>query len=952
MLKLNNVKKTYKTKSGQVYALNGVSLDFAPTGMVFITGKSGCGKTTLLNVIGGLDSVDEGEISVLGKSFSSFSSSEYDSYRNTFIGFVFQEYNLLPEFSVEKNIKIALELQGSEFDKTHLDELLDVVEIKDLKNRKPNELSGGQRQRVAIARALIKQPRIILADEPTGALDSSTGVQVLDILKKLSKDKLVIVVSHDQEFAEKYADRIIRLVDGKVVEDFSFNDKEIKSNIRDTEETFIVKDGAELSSDEKDELALAIKNRRKIEITPKVTYREKQNTENVQTITEKDVKLKGSKMKLKSSLALGVKSLGVKPFRLVFTILLSAVAFAVFGLFDTVANFSTTTVINNLMRTTPYPTIATYGKYVLNNEEADSYEFKLSDESVNEITQQTGFEALGVYDFEDNTAGFVRPNYTISEIARTDVTLGKNYYSNTVNGIVEFDASDIDKDGNLGKFGYKLVQGEYPSFRYDTEGKLIQESTKEIAISTYLAQSITHYLNGQGLYDVAVDTYQDVVNNYIMIDGTKYKVVGLIDCGEIPEKYEVLKTSTISNMNLRTISEDFSTYVNSGALKCMFAPKGFLKNLNDNVNGLTYYFGGDAKWKASTISTKYPKSTRDAYEHVFCIDEFDQTNVLLFSGLYTNDGTIPLNDNQVIIHSDNLKYLFNNEYIALTGEEKDVVSPKIKDLQLSIYDLDYKKQTLESILSIFGYTSNTVDAKLQITKTSEKTGEKITKTLDVVGVYFGVETNKSTGSAYKFVMTKNLMNEFEIFPSQGEYSRIILSPKANLYGTKYLASKMTEESGFVLNWYGNSVLATIQVNETAVRQSADLFLYVALVLAAFSVFMFFNYITTSIVNKRQSIGVLRGLGSNRKDILLMFICESIIIALINAILATVFTAVGCIFVNMYINNVMNITIPFAIFGARQGLLIFGISVITALISSILPIIKISNEKPVDLIRKF
>ena len=351
MLELKNVKKIYETKAGEVHALNGVSLTFPSTGMVFITGKSGCGKTTMLNVIGGLDGIDEGEISVLGKDFSSFTPSEYDSYRNTFIGFIFQEYNLLPEFTVEKNIKIAMELQGRVANEEEFNALLEKVDISELKHRKPSELSGGQRQRVAIARALVKEPRIIMADEPTGALDSNTGIQVLETLKKLSKEKLIIVVSHDIELSERYADRIIRLVDGEVAEDVTFTENQVEANLKSSDDSIIVRNGAVLSNEEKDELALAIKSRKKVEIIENLTYREKEFTGEVKV--EKptgEVKLKKSKMKLKSSIALGVKSLAVKPLRLIFTIILSAVAFAVFGLFDTVASFNSSRVVNNLLR--------------------------------------------------------------------------------------------------------------------------------------------------------------------------------------------------------------------------------------------------------------------------------------------------------------------------------------------------------------------------------------------------------------------------------------------------------------------------------------------------------------------------------------------------------------------------------------------------------------------------
>ena len=218
MLKAIDLKKQYKPKNGQIVnALDGVSVDFSETGMVFILGKSGSGKSTLLNVLGGLDKYDSGEVIVKGKSSKDFSQADFDSYRNTFIGFIFQEYNILQEFSVEKNIGLALELQGKKADKEAINALIEQVDLKGYGKRKPNTLSGGQKQRVAIARALVKNPEIIMADEPTGALDSKTGAQVLDTLKKLSKEKLVIVVSHDREFAEYYGDRIIELKDGKII---------------------------------------------------------------------------------------------------------------------------------------------------------------------------------------------------------------------------------------------------------------------------------------------------------------------------------------------------------------------------------------------------------------------------------------------------------------------------------------------------------------------------------------------------------------------------------------------------------------------------------------------------------------------------------------------------------------------------------------------------------------
>lgn len=192
MIEVRNLVKIYRSKRGKsVQALKGINLQFEETGLVFILGKSGSGKSTLLNMLGGLDQFDEGEIIIKGKSSKQFSQGDFDSYRNTMIGFIFQEYNILNDFTVGANIALAMELQGKKPTNEMLNQILREVDLEGFASRKPRELSGGQKQRVAIARALIKNAEIIMADEPTGALDSNTGRQVFDTLKHLSKDKLL-----------------------------------------------------------------------------------------------------------------------------------------------------------------------------------------------------------------------------------------------------------------------------------------------------------------------------------------------------------------------------------------------------------------------------------------------------------------------------------------------------------------------------------------------------------------------------------------------------------------------------------------------------------------------------------------------------------------------------------------------------------------------------------------
>ena len=207
MLELKNIKKTYVLGETKTEALKGISISFRESEFVSILGPSGCGKTTLLNIIGGLDGYTGGELLINGKSTKKFRDRDWDIYRNKCIGFVFQSYNLIPHQSVLKNVELALTLSGvSPAERVkRATEALCKVGLSEQIHKKPNQLSGGQMQRVAIARALVNDPDIILADEPTGALDSETSVQVMEILKEISKDRLIIMVTHNPELAEKYS---------------------------------------------------------------------------------------------------------------------------------------------------------------------------------------------------------------------------------------------------------------------------------------------------------------------------------------------------------------------------------------------------------------------------------------------------------------------------------------------------------------------------------------------------------------------------------------------------------------------------------------------------------------------------------------------------------------------------------------------------------------------------
>ena len=221
MLELKNITKEYVTASETVSALKGVSLAFRDREFVSILGPSGCGKTTLLNIIGGLDRYTSGDLIINGRSTRSYRDRDWDVYRNHRVGFIFQSYNLIPHQTILGNVELALTIAGigKEERVARAKSALDKVGLKGQYYKRPNQLSGGQCQRVAIARALVNDPEILLADEPTGALDTVTSVQIMNLIKEISRERLVIMVTHNPELAMQYSTRIIRLLDGRVIQD-------------------------------------------------------------------------------------------------------------------------------------------------------------------------------------------------------------------------------------------------------------------------------------------------------------------------------------------------------------------------------------------------------------------------------------------------------------------------------------------------------------------------------------------------------------------------------------------------------------------------------------------------------------------------------------------------------------------------------------------------------------
>lgn len=519
MIKLNGVSKTYRMKSGEVHALKGVSLDLPESGMVFVLGKSGCGKSTLLNVVGGLDEITSGEIVVDGVSMSEYRAKDYDLYRNRYIGFIFQEYNLIDGFNVGKNISLALELQQIKDKKSLIENVLKQVGLAGYYNRKINELSGGQKQRVAIARALVKNPRIILADEPTGNLDSATAEEVFGLLKELSRDRLILVVSHDRENAEQYADRIIELKDGQVLSDRMINETSnaqasTVGAVKNDNVTGVVNDGQ--GSD-----AANSTQQQKIELGVKSSKSKRR-----QKIS--------SNLPFKSALSYAFINLWRKKFRVLASILLFIISLALFNFAYATSRFDIYDTTYNTFKDAGYTNVTLQSWY-----ESKKADF---------ITAEFCEEAVPIYDSS---------NYIIDYSEKNEIESG--YYNDSVRYAMPIDSGIVEK------MGFTMLYGRLP-----------QKST-EICISKYLAESILYIGNPQ--WDkMGITSIGELINNVEDRYGI-LNVVGIIDT-KFPSKYDELKGKRyeeIIHMN-NNLSNSFSNQTRTTAHVAMLCHENYFRD--------------------------------------------------------------------------------------------------------------------------------------------------------------------------------------------------------------------------------------------------------------------------------------------------------------------------------------------------------------------------------------
>lgn len=993
MLEVKNLSKIYRPKNGvEVRALDDVSLCFPETGMVFLLGKSGSGKSTLLNVCGGLDSPSGGEVIVKGRSSKNFTQGDFDSYRNTFIGFIFQEYNILNEFSVEDNIALALELQGKPKDKEAVKKLLADVDLEGYAKRKPNTLSGGQKQRIAIARALIKSPEIIMADEPTGALDSATGKQVFETLKKLSRDKLVIVVSHDRDFAELYGDRIIELKDGKVLSDISKiqeKQQQLTKNVDAIGSVLSIKQGAELNDQDFEQIKAFLKQsptdviiasgEKEVQSFKKVNrisdtgerevFRDTTPAERKQYRPE-DSKFIRSRLPLRHAVKIGLSGLKTKPVRLFFTILLCTVAFVLFGLLSTM---------------TLYNSEATFKQTLLDSEHNI---IKLDKTYRTHVTWYRQGEAENSY-YMDSEASFTdkeiakfKAEYGADVFASVRVSMQYNVRSNSsqywMNSIEA--VSRIGPEHSL----YATINGTYPA------------EDNEVCISSYMANVLLNCKT----YDESGNTVEftsvnDIIGTKITLNGRPYQITGIFDSGEIPMKFDSLKdTEAAPDYNLRS---DLTSYLSDGLHLMVLTSEKALENL---TYGYDYWKPTDSYYKSICIA--------DITDDGYIFPEYSNAYYAPYSSLsgdtrayYLTEKPATLSDNQVVIPRSRFCEMAVSYYNSILRpyEEMDKENPNINWEQNEAirqalyqkmeacwhlreggvyeYSEDDKSETftpfteaeeqelINTILSGMDLeTISNLKIVFQLYDNNTRTPIGERQELEVIGFY---NDRERYGDSNIYVsdslnttlwdLQKGSLEYYEEYSTKyvedanAVFNRIFLpydhsEAQTNALWELYSAKDYADDDSRVMPT--STYIFSLQMVDSMVKEMSTIFLYVGLVLAVFAALLFSNFISVSISQKRKDIGILRAVGAKSNDVFKIFFSESAVIAVICIALSSVGTAVICSMLNKSMASGLGASL--LVFGIGSFALLTAIAAATAVLATFFPVYIAAKKKPVDSIR--
>ena len=1002
MLELKNIKKDYPGGGETVQALKGISLQFRKSEFVSILGPSGCGKTTMLNIIGGLDQYTEGDLVINGKSTKDFKDRDWDAYRNHSVGFVFQSYNLIPHQTVLQNVELALTLSGvgKAERRSRAKKALEQVGLGSQLKKKPSEMSGGQMQRVAIARAIVNNPDIVLADEPTGALDTETSLQVMEILKEISKDRLVIMVTHNPNLAEKYSTRIVRMLDGLITDD-----------------------SAPLSEEE---------------------IKKEQEEDKVKT--EREKKVKKPSMSLSTSFGLSLKNLITKKGRTALTSFAGSIGIIGIALIFAVSQ-GTTAYINALQEDTLSSYPITLEAHSMNlgalmeafigtahsQEEHDNdavYQKPMVYDLVNALssaeTIDNDLAAFKAY-IEERRADTSDENGLNEAISGIQYTYDTEFlvYTENVDGtIIRSDSQELMQELLIEYFGLDMSSMMDLGEEYglmDSMGSMFSMGSSMVLWQEMLSgdngKLVSPLLESQ--YDVIYGSWPTEYNEIVLvvdenneIDDMALYALGLKSKEEIDAVMQAAMNQTaieveqqkwsyeeICDMEFRVIlnSSCYTLDENTGLYADLRESNAGLKYLYDN--GLSLKVSGIIRPSEDAVSSMLTGSigyTSELTEYIIeqsknsaaVTAQLNNPSTDIFTGLPFKESTGDLTDEQK--EADFREYISGldeqgkaNAYITIMSiPSQEQIDAAVSQTMDSMTREEMEEMLNEALAQQTGvnteeladYISSMTDEEFnsmftqiiaeQFTlqyaqQVQEQMGQmKAQELAAALDMALPSYTTEQCAEYYEQVLS---FSESSYEDNMLELGYVDLDDPAtiNLYASSFENKELIEQA---IEDYNSTVSELEQIEYTdyvglmmsSVTSIINAVTYVLIAFVAVSLIVssiMIGVITLISVQERtKEIGILRAIGASKRNVSSMFNAETVIIGFTSGALGVIITYILCIPINLILHHLTGINTLSAYLPVPVAVILVLISVALTLFSGIIPSRSAAKKDPVVALR--
>lgn len=898
MLQLKGITKNYTAGDTEVQALKGVDIRFRKSEFVSILGPSGCGKTTMLNIIGGLDRYTDGDLIIGGRSTKEFKDKDWDAYRNHKVGFVFQNYNLIPHQTVISNVELALTLSGvSKAERRkRAAEALKKVGLGDQLNKKPNQMSGGQMQRVAIARAIVNDPDIILADEPTGALDSDTSISVMNILKEISDDKLIIMVTHNAELAEKYSSRIIRLLDGKVTDDSSpyENDDDIPAETRAVADTSSAKENTGIES-------FAVNSARK--------RREKVS------------------MSFFTALSLSFKNLLTKKGRTFLTSFAGSIGIIGIALILSLSN-GFQAYINKVQEDT-----------------ISTYPITIEDESM-DMTSLMETILGNVHDDTEHEEGRVYTNSILGDMINAMMAEVKTNSLGELKAYFESDECDIEQYVTDIQYGYDIDLNIYASDTSNGINKVNPSTMMEDIMGMSGDGSSSSSSSVMSSYSNS-DMWTQMIDNQELLE-SQYNVVA----GRWPENYNEVVLVISEDSTITDVTQYALGLKNSDELKDIMLKLGSGEELDaeetsysyDDLLGLTFklvlssdYYEYDElnnRWNDKRSDDKYVKNLIE-----------DGTEIKIVGIIQPDEDAVATSINGSIGYTKELV-----DYVIEQTDKTDIVKAQLADETTDVFTglpFATSEDEIEDITidDVYAYiatlseeeqqaaqmylTMMTDEQIVDVFKTQLQTKSANTLKDNMIALGYADETVPSSINIY----AKDFQSKDAISDIIDSYNEMVTAA-----GNENLTITYTDYIGLMMSSI-STIIDTI---------SYVLIAFVSISLVVSSIMIgIITYI--SVLERTKEIGILRSIGASKHDISRVFNAETMIVGFVSGTLGILVTLLLNIPVNMIIKHLTGIS-GVAALPWQGALILIAISIILTLIAGLIPAKVASRKDPVIALR--